>query len=348
MEGVESMTNVTCGDDDGLSKSPSLEECGWYGANTFHHEQFSDLGKLLEEKERAGKSISICLPSMNEAATIGAILEVARAELMEKVPLVDQICVVDGGSEDATREIARDAGAEVFGQEEILPGEFEPMGKGDALWRSLLCLKGDLVIWTDSDIMNFHPRFIYGIIGPLITRPEILYVKGYYQRPIKTEGRVLPTGGGRVTELVARPLLSLFYPELGALIQPLSGEYGGDRELLEKIPFFSGYGVEIGMLMDIYDRFGMTAIGQVDLVERHHHNQPVPALGRMAFQIIQAVLIRLQEQGKMNLLEGYATEMTQVDYTDGRYLLEKRMLQVQERPPMIEIEEYRERFGRGG
>jgi hypothetical protein len=325
-----------------------LEKCDWYGANTFHHEQFSDIGWLLQAKEKTGKSISVCLPSMNEAATIGTILETARRELIEKVPLVNQLCVVDGGSEDATREIARDAGAEVFGQEEILPGFWEPMGKGDALWRSLFCLRGDLIIWIDSDIRNFDSRFIYGIIGPLVTRPEILYVKGYYQRPIKAEHRLLSTGGGRVTELVARPLLSLFFPELGALIQPLSGEYGGDRKLLEKIPFFSGYGVEIGMLMDIYDRFGMEAIGQVDLVDRQHFNQPVPALGKMSFQIMQAVFIRLQEQGKMKLIEDYSTEMTQVDYKDGQYLLEKSMLKVEERPPMIEIEEYRERFGRVG
>lgn len=336
------------GDNGDCYEASKLEKCDWYGANTFHHEEFSDAGRLLEIKEKAGKTISVCLPSMNEAATIGTILEIARGELMEKVPLVDQLCVVDGGSEDATRDIARDAGAEVFGQEEILPGEFEPLGKGDALWRSLFCLRGDMIIWVDSDIRNFHPRFIYGIIGPLLTRPDILYVKGYYQRPIKAERRLFSTGGGRVTELVARPLLSLFFPELGALIQPLSGEYGGARELLEKIPFFSGYGVEIGMLMDIYDRFGMEAIGQVDLVDRQHYNQPVPALGRMSFQIMQAVLIRLQEQGKIRLLQDFNTEMTQVDYKNGEYLLEKRIMQVEERPPMLEVREYRERFGGGG
>ncbi len=325
-----------------------LESCDWYEANTFHHTQFSDMGLLLDMKNKAGKSISVCLPSLNESSTIGTILEVARRELVDKTPLVDQLCVVDGGSEDATREIARDAGAQVFGQEEILPGYHEPLGKGDALWRSLFCLDGDLIIWVDSDIRNFHPRFIYGIIGPLLARPEILYVKGYYQRPIKAEHRLLSSGGGRVTELVARPLLSLFFPELGALIQPLSGEYGGDRGLLEKIPFFSGYGVEIGMLMDIYDRFGMRVIGQVDLVDRQHFNQSVPALGRMSFQIMQAVIIRLQEQGKLELHGDYSTEMTQVDYKDGQYLLEKRVLQVQERPPMVEVLEYRERFKRGG
>ena len=341
------MADTGTGGSEFCSDESKLETCDWYDANTFHNEEFSDIGRLLESKRRAGKTISVCLPSMNEASTIGTILEIARRELMEKVPLVDQLCVVDGGSEDATRDIARDEGAEVYRQDEILPGEYEPLGKGDALWRSLLCLRGDIIVWIDSDIRNFHPRFIYGLVGPLVARSGIRYVKGFYQRPIKAEHRLLSTGGGRVTELVARPLLSLFFPELGALIQPLSGEYGGDRELLERIPFFSGYGVEIGMLMDIYSRFGMDAIGQVDLVERQHRNQPVPALGKMSFQIMQAVCIRLQEQGKMKLFEEYGTEMTQVDYRDGEYLLEKKMLQVQERPPMLQIREYRERFGRG-
>ena len=327
--------------------SSKIEKCDWYDAHTFHHEQFADIGRLLELKEEAGRTISVCLPSMNEASTIGDILRVTREELMEKHPLIDQLCVVDGGSEDGTRDIAAAEGAEVFGQEEILPGSYDPMGKGDALWRSLLCLRGDVIIWADSDIRNFHPRFIYGIIGPLLSVPGIRFVKGFYQRPIKTENRLMPTGGGRVTELVARPLLSLFYPELGALVQPLSGEYGGERELLEKIPFFSGYGVEMGMLMDIYDRFGMDAIGQVDLVERLHRNQPIDALGRMSFQVIQAVFIRLQEQGRLELRGDINTEMTQVGNKEGRYLLEKKVLPVEERPPMVEVEEYRKLFSGG-
>lgn len=342
------MSDATADGMAGSVQRGKLERYDWYAANTFHHARFSDTGRLLEEKEKAGRTISVCLPSMNEEDTIGNILEVARRELMDRVPLVDQLCVVDGGSDDSTREIARDAGAEVFVQGEILPHRYEARGKGDALWRSLYCLSGDIIIWVDSDIRNFHPRFIYGLIGPILMRPEVAYVKGFYQRPIKAEHRLLPTGGGRVTELVARPLLSLFYPELGALIQPLSGEYGGERALLESIPFFSGYGVEIGMLVDIYCRFGMEAIGQVDLVERLHRNQPVPALGRMSFQIMQAVFLRLQEQGKARFLEGYRTEMTQVDYRDGGYLLEKKALEVEERPPMIEVEEYRRRFGGEG
>ncbi len=324
-----------------------LEKCEWYDANTFHHEQFEDLKRLVDLKNESHQTISVCLPSMNEAETIGNIIEVIRHELMEEIPLVDQVCVVDGGSADATWDIALEAGAEVYLQSEILPGKFDPLGKGDALWRSLYCLRGDLVIWIDSDIRNFHPRFVYGLIGPLLTHSDVRFVKAYYQRPIKGEHRLLSTGGGRVTELVARPLLNMFYPELGALIQPLSGEYGGERSLLENIPFFSGYGVEIGMLMDIYSNFGMDAIGQVDLVERIHRNQPIPALGRMAFQIMQAVCIRLQESGKMELHEQYHTEMTQIDYRDGEYLLERKAMEVEERPPIAEVEDYRELFKKG-
>lgn len=321
-----------------------LETCAWSQENTFHHCQFEDLEHLLDLKREAGKTVSVCLPSMNEASTIGPILETLVEELMTRVPLVDQLCVVDGGSTDGTREVARAAGAEVYLQEEILPGKFKPIGKGDALWRSLYCLRGDIIIWMDSDIRNFHPRFAYGILGPLLSRPEIRFVKGFYQRPIRAEHRLLPTGGGRVTELVARPLLSLFYPELTALIQPLSGEYGGERSLLESIPFFSGYGVEIGTLIDIYTRFGMEVIAQVDLEERQHRNQTLPALGRMAFQVMQAVLVRLQEQGRLVLNEGYRTEMTQVDYRDGEYILDRRLLPVEERPPISELEEYRALF----
>jgi len=322
-----------------------LEKCAWSEGNTFHNCEFEDLERLARLKEEAGRTVSVCLPSMNEAPTIGPILETIRERLMEEFPLVDQLCVVDGGSHDGTRRVAKSAGAEVYLQKDILPGTFQPLGKGDALWRSLFCMRGDIVVWIDSDIRNFHPRFIYGIVGPLLTRPHIRFVKGFYQRPIRAEHRLLPSGGGRVTELVARPLLSFFYPELTALIQPLSGEYGGERSLLERIPFFSGYGVEIGMLIDIYSRYGMEVIAQVDLEERQHRNQTLPALGRMSFQVMQAVFKRLQEEGRMAFRQPYSVEMAQVDYRDGEYILDKRMLAVEERPPAVELREYRDRFG---
>jgi glucosyl-3-phosphoglycerate synthase len=325
-----------------------LERWDWYSSNTFHHEQFRDMEDLLDRKRREEVTVSVCLPSLNEAPTIGEIVRVIREELMESFPLVDQLCVVDGGSKDGTAEIAVREGAEVYLQEEILPWAGEAKGKGDALWRSLYCTRGDVIVWVDSDIKNFHPRFVYGLLGPLLYRREIRYVKGFYRRPIKDEHRLHHTGGGRVTELVARPMLSLFYPELGALIQPLSGEYAGDRRLLEQVPFFTRYGVETGLIVDIFTRFGMRVFGQVDLVERQHRNQPLPALGIMSFEVLQALFIRLEEQGKIKLMEEFCREITQVDYKEGEYLLEKREVTVEERPPMVEVDDYVRRFGKSG
>lgn len=324
---------------------PSLERCDWFSTNTFHHRQFSDLGELAEKKQERGARISVCLPSLNVESTIGGIVRTIRSELMEKVPLVDELVVVDGDSSDRTAQVAVEEGAVVFRQDEILPHLGSPQGKGDALWRSLFCTTGDIVVWVDSDIRNFHPRFVYGIVGPLLLRDNIRYVKGFYQRPLTGESRLFRAGGGRVTELVARPMLSLFFPELGSLIQPLAGEYGGWREVLERVPFFTRYGVEIGLNVDIYTRFGMEVIGQVDLEEREHFNQPLSALGRMAFEIIQALLKRLEEQGKIRLLTTTSPEFIQVDYQEGQYLLEKVDLHVEERPPMIEVEMYRRARG---
>ncbi len=326
-------------------EEPSWERCDWFSTNTFHHRQFSDLERLLEKKGARRASVSVCLPSLNVESTIGDIVRTIRRELMEKVPLVDELVVVDGDSSDRTAQVAEAEGAKVFRQGDILPHIGSPQGKGDALWRSLFCTRGDIVVWVDSDIRNFHPRFVYGILGPLLFEENIRYVKGFYQRPLAGESRLFRAGGGRVTELVARPMLSLFYPELGSLIQPLAGEYGGWREVLERVPFFTRYGVEIGLNVDIYTRFGMEVIGQVDLEEREHFNQPLSALGRMAFEIIQALLKRLEEQGRIKLLTRTSPEFIQVDYQEGQYLLEKVDLHVEERPPMIEVEEYREARG---
>jgi len=324
-----------------------LQKCDWSRSNTYHSREFGDLRNLCRLKEEMGKTISVCFPTLNEAQTIGPIVRTVVEELMEKVPLVDQVCVVDGGSSDGTLDIARSLGAEVYLQKDILPHLYSPMGKGDALWRSLYCLRGDIILWIDSDIRNFHPRFVYGLAGPLLQCPGVRFVKGFYRRPVKAEHHMVPVGGGRVTELVARPLLSLFYPELTVLVQPLSGEYGGDRELLERIPFFSGYGVEIGMLIDILGRFGMEVMAQVDLEERQHRNQTLPALGRMSFQVMQAVFVRLQEEGRVDFREDYHTQLTQMEYRSGEYILDKRRLKVEERPPMVEVADYRGRFRTG-
>ena len=313
----------------------------WFAENTFHSDEFADLASLVDLKERAGQTISLGLPTLNEERTIGAILKTVKEELMERFPLVDEIAVVDSGSEDRTTEIAADAGVSVYCDQQILPQYGNFRGKGENLWKSLYVLKGDIVVWVDTDVSNFHPRFIYGLIGPLLLRSDIQYVKGFYERPVRVDGKLRPEGGGRVTELAARPLMNLFFPELSGLVQPLSGEYAGRREALERVPFFSGYGVEIGLLIDILDQFGLRSLAQVDLQTRIHRNKPLVSLSKMAFAIIQVVIQRLEKRHKFQLLEEINRSMKLIRYDPDRFYLEVEDIADVERPPMIALPEYR-------
>jgi len=216
-------------------------------------------------------------------------------------------------------------------------------GKGEALWKSLLVTHGDIILWIDTDIVNIQPHFVYGLIGPLLLRPEIQLVKGFYQRPLRVGNKLQASGGGRVTELTARPLLNLLYPELSGLIQPLAGEYGGRRSALEKLHFSSGYGVEIGMLIDTLEMSGLGAIAQVDLQERIHHNQPLEALSKMSFTIIQTVFRKLGKRYGHNFIDDMNRTMKLIRYEPGRFFLEVDEIAEQDRPPMEDIPEYRNR-----
>jgi hypothetical protein len=213
------------------------------------------------------------------------------------------------------------------------------------LWKSLYVLNGDIIAWIDTDIKNIHPRFVYGVLGPLLRDRRIQYVKGFYRRPLKQGDKLVAGGGGRVTELTARPLINLFFPELSGLIQPLSGEYAGRREALERVPFFTGYGVETGLLIDLLETFGLQAIAQVDLLERIHHNQTLPSLSKMSFAIIQVVIRRLEDRYKIRLLEEVNKTMDQIRYEPGRFFLETTEIRERERPPMITLPEYRQARG---
>jgi glucosyl-3-phosphoglycerate synthase len=275
----------------------------WFAENTFHSREFRDIPRLVKLKRQQGVSISLGLPTLNEAETIGAIIRTLRDELVTRHPLLDELVVIDSGSTDGTVEVVRGLGVPVVDHSQVLPEAGSFRGKGEALWKSLHQLSGDLVVWCDTDISNIHPQFIYGILGPLLTDPRIGHVKGFYRRPLNFGGDLRTAGGGRVTELVARPVINLFYPELSGLLQPLAGEYGGRREILERLPFFSGYGVEIGHLIDVLDSFGLNRIAQVDLGLRIHRNQDLLDLSKMAFAIMQVALKRLGDRHRIHLLE---------------------------------------------
>ena len=235
------------------------------------------------------------LPARNEAATIGKVIDVV-CRLADV--LVDEIVVVDSGSTDATARTAAEHGARVHSADMLLPHYGPCLGKGDALWRSLTATGGDIVVFLDTDITNPDTKFVTGLLGPLLTEPAVHLVKAFYDRPVKLEKVQYATGGGRVTELAARPLINMFWPELAGLVQPLSGEYAARRPLLESLPFFTGYGVELGILIDTVAALGADAIAQVDLARRVHRNQSLPALSRMAFGILQVAVQRLAAEGR--------------------------------------------------
>ncbi len=321
----------------------------WFAESNFHHSEFHDLRRLVALKEKQGLTVSLVLPTLNEAATIGPIVRRARLMLMHAVPLVDELIVIDSASADATREIAAREGARVVEHPDVLARYGSYRGKGEALWKSLFESSGDIIVWCDTDVHNWHPRMAYGTLGPLLVEPRIQYVKGYYQRPIVEGGVLREGGGGRVTELVARPLINLFYPDLSGFIQPLAGEYAGRRSLLETIPFFTGYAVEIGHLIDIAERGGLGALGQVDLERRLHRNQELEGLSRMSFVIIQAVMKRLEERGRARLFAEIGSTMKLPRSGADRLGLEIIELADRERPPIIRIPEYLEkRSGRTG
>jgi glucosyl-3-phosphoglycerate synthase len=309
----------------------------WFGKRTFHYQQFEP-AKLRAAKERLGLTVSVCLPTRDEAATVGTIVKALRKSL-ERSRLIDEIVVMDAGSVDDTATIALAEGARVFREQDVLPEEGPGSGKGEALWKSLHACRGDVICWIDADIRNFHPRFVHGLLGPLLMDPEVLYVKAFYERPIREHNALRSTGGGRVTELVARPLLNLLWPQLAGVVQPLSGEYAGRRVALEQVPFSSGYGVELGLLVDLAERFGMDAIAQVDLERRVHRNQDVQALGRMSFGILQAVFQRLVEEGRA-APGTYGTTLVQFSNQLREYHLEPREIVTTRRPPIVTVDGY--------
>lgn len=276
-------------------------------------------------------TVSVCIPARNEETTVGAIVATIHRQLVEGLGLVDEIVVVDDHSSDRTASEATEAGARVVAAEAVLPDHGRGHGKGEALWKSLYASSGDVVVWCDADVQDFSPRFVTGLLGPLLTDPGLAFVKGFYERPV--DGHV--RGGGRVTELVARPVLTLLFPDLAGVVQPLSGEYGGRRDVLEQLPFVEGYGVDIAMLIDIAERFGVERLAQVDLGQRVHRNRPLHELSPMAAQVLQAALRRAAPGlvPDRALLTPPELDPVEISY--------------RERPPLVSVPSYAARTGPG-
>ncbi|MFJ8543117.1 glucosyl-3-phosphoglycerate synthase [Streptomyces sp. NPDC093586] len=296
------------------------------------------LSQIMAAKRATGQSVSVVLPALDEEATVGDIVAVIRRELMHRVPLVDELVVVDSGSADRTSAVAAAAGARVVHRDEILPRIPAVPGKGEVLWRSLLVTGGDIVCFVDADLREFSADFVSGIVGPLLTDPEVHLVKAMYDRPLaQPDGHTTEAAagqGGRVTELMARPLLNMHWPLLAGFVQPLGGEYAARRSLLEQLPFPVGYGVELGMLVDALHLVGLDALAQVDVGVRRHRHQDGQALGRMSAAIYRTAQLRLAR--------GHLVRPSLTQFERGRDGFEPRTYPVdtEERPPMAQIAEY--------
>jgi len=292
------------------------------------------LHRILAAKQRTGQSVSVVLPALNEEETVGEIVSVIRHDLMDQVPLVDEIVVIDSGSKDRTSAVAAAAGARVVHRDAILPRIPALPGKGEVLWRSLLVTGGDIVCFIDADLREFSSDFVSGIVGPLLTDPGVDLVKGMYDRPLGGAAGQ----GGRVTELMARPLINMHWPQLAGFVQPLGGEYAARRSLLERLPFPVGYGVELGMLVDALHLVGLDALAQVDVGVRKHRHQDGQALGRMSAAIYRTAQLRLAR--------GHLVRPVLTQFERNASGFEPRTVSVDtvERPPMREVGEYAERW----
>lgn len=287
--------------------------------SSFHHSAFP--AELLRERKR--ETVTVVLPAREVADTIGPIVETLTG-----LQLIDQVLVVDAASQDGTADLARSAGAEVH-QESDLVGHLGPvLGKGDAMWRALSVARGDIVVYMDSDTRGFEGHFVCGLLGPLLMEEGVELVKGSFRRPFADEPADSPAGGGRVTELMARPLFSAFYPDLAAFAQPLAGEVAARRALFERLPFACGYAIETSMLLHARDLVGVDAMAQVDLDERRNHHQPLEQLGPMAYAVLRVILDRLRSEGRLLDEEEHPFRAA-----DGRLL----QVELVERPPFASV-----------
>ncbi|PRY36610.1 glucosyl-3-phosphoglycerate synthase [Geodermatophilus tzadiensis] len=295
-----------------------------------------DVDVLLRAKRRGGHRVSVVLPARDEEATVGRLAGGLVECWVRRVPLVDEVLVVDSDSTDRTAEVARAAGADVVAAADVLPSCGSRPGKGEALWKSLAATTGDLLVFLDADLLGDVTHYVPGLLAPLLTDPQVGYVKGCYTRPLELVGHSSPAGGGRVTELTARPLLNALWPELAGFVQPLGGEYAGRRSALEQVPFLSGYGVEVGLLVDLLGLLGLGGLAQVDLGVRRHTSQDQEALGRMAGQVVSAVLSR--GPAARASTGGLLTQFR----SDGAgFVPVSTPVAVDERPPMVTVPGYR-------
>ncbi len=324
-----------------------MDIANWFEKNKFIAADF-DISELARIKKKQGRKVSCVIPTLNEEKTVGNVINKLSNLLQVDNRLIDEIVVVDSGSKDKTKIAAENAGAKFFYSKDILPNLGFAKGKGENLWKSLFVTRGDIICWIDADIKNISEKFVYGLLGPILKNRDIKFTKAFYQRPLDVGKGLKNLEGGRVTELLMRPLYNAYFPQLAGFIQPLSGEYAGTREVFEKIPFFTGYGVEMGLLIDIEKKFGLGSMAQVDLDTRIHRNRSLTNLSKMSFEILQAFSEKSNSLGVFVNLEKinqiYTTIEPRITFGKIEYNLAKKLFAIKQRPPMNTITEYRKKF----
>lgn len=320
---------------------PSAAE--WFRQRSYDYGQFPP-EDLARRKRELGLTVSAVLPSRNVAETVGGIIDEIHA-LNDRAPLIDQILVVDADSEDGTARVAASRGAEVYSENELMSNYGDAHGKGDAMWRALSVARGDLVLYVDADTRDFRPQLAYGILGPMLEVPGVRFVKAAYRRPFRKGESIEEDGGGRVTELTAKPLFNLFYPELAGFVQPLAGEFVADRELFCSIPFLTGYAVETGIMIDVLKKVGLGAMAQVDLGERQNRHQHLRDLSRMSYAVVRAVARRLRQEGRLQQVREPGLPESFFQFSDYLHAvatpeglkLQEYVEELVERPPINEV-----------
>jgi glucosyl-3-phosphoglycerate synthase len=309
--------------------APSTRD--WFAERSFEHDEFAELAALARHKRALGVEVSVVLPCREVAGTIGTIADQVHA-LNEVAPLVDQLIAVDADSRDGTAEVAARHGVTVYQEDELVPELGPAAGKGDAMWRSLSVATGDIVMFLDADTTNFERHFVSGMLGPILTQPGVRFAKATYHRPLIGPGGDVLDDAGRVTELMAKPLLRIFFPELSGFGQPLAGEVVAERALLSEIPFLTGYAVETAMLIDVLRTAGLQAMAQVGLGVRHNRSKALLELGSMSYSVARVVVERA-----LGLSPDEADVYVRAVCTPAGTRLEEELLQLVERPPRATV-----------
>jgi glucosyl-3-phosphoglycerate synthase len=324
---------------------PNMKSDDWLHTHTFHHSQFEKVSQIVKEKEKQGITISLCIPAFNEEKTIGKEIVILKSELVTRYHLLDKLAVIDSGSTDRTREIAAAFGADVYLASDVLPEIGEKRGKGENLWKAVYQLQGDILVFIDAGIKNIQPHFVYGLVAPLLYYPDMKYVKAFYEHPLTYSQNGHSCDGGYIIETLIRSLFSLFFLELTTIIHPLSVEYAARREILERIPFPIGDSVEISHLIDVYRQWSLDAIGQTDLDQLVHQNHSTRDVGSMLNDILHIFLSRLTYQEIVRHLSGLSHILYQIQTCNNSHKQGDSTISDEERPPMIEVPAYQEKFG---